>query len=157
MYDLASVQMATIHWLPVKQRSQNKAPIHCHKIAHSDDNLRAYFSGVFYKKQRSTRLCGFLLDSIIICVQLVSDRLAVMLLISGTLSLSLTAISQNYFLSRNSLRHSFSIKLFHDVIITLCRFSSYFRISFWVNFVSILFHILRLLSSYHDYIINILS
>ena len=63
-YDSASVQLATLHWLPVKQRSQYKALIYCHKIAHSDDNFPAYFSGVFNKKkQRSTRLGGVLLDS----------------------------------------------------------------------------------------------
>ena len=63
-YDSASVQLATLHWLPVKQRSQYKALIYCHKIAHSDDNFPAYFSAVFHKKkQRSTRLGGVLLDS----------------------------------------------------------------------------------------------
>ena len=64
MYDLASVQLATHHRLPVKQLSQYKALIYFHKIAHSDDKFSAYFSGEFHKKkQRSTRLSGFLLAS----------------------------------------------------------------------------------------------
>ena len=63
-YDSAKVQLATLHWLPVKQRSQYKALIYCHKIAHSDEDFPDYFSGVFKKrKRRSTRLGGALLDS----------------------------------------------------------------------------------------------
>ena len=61
-YYSVSLQLATIHWLPVS--NVRKALIHCNKIAHSDDNFPAYFSGEFLnKKQRSTRLAVFLLDS----------------------------------------------------------------------------------------------
>ena len=38
-YDLASVMLATLHWLPVNVI----------RLPSSDDNLPAYFSGVFHK------------------------------------------------------------------------------------------------------------
>ena len=63
-YDSASEQLATLHWLPVKQRCRYKALLFCHRIAHCDRNSPAYFSNVHLKQaKRCTRLTGPLLES----------------------------------------------------------------------------------------------
>ena len=63
-FDSAREQLATLHWLPIKQRCRYKALLFCHRLAHSDMNFPSYFSNVHLKQsKRCTRLSGPLLDS----------------------------------------------------------------------------------------------
>ena len=57
-------QLATLHWLPVKQWWRYKALLFGRRIAHADRNAPAYFSNVHCKRpKRCTRLTGPLLES----------------------------------------------------------------------------------------------
>ena len=60
----AREQLATLHWLPIKQQCRYKALLFCHPLAHSDKNFPSYFSNVHLRQsKRCTRLSGPLLDS----------------------------------------------------------------------------------------------
>ena len=57
-------QLATLHWLPVKQWWRYEALIFGRRIAHADRNAPAYFSIVHCKRpKRCTWLTGPLLES----------------------------------------------------------------------------------------------
>ena len=58
-FDSAREQLATLNWLPIKQRCIYKALLFCHRLAHAELNFPSYFSNVHLK----CRLSGPLLDS----------------------------------------------------------------------------------------------